>query len=290
MDNVGQAVSVTDPDGRAVYAAYNTEPQTVTQLSAVSKVQDTVGNPIKNHGFEESTWPSSWTMSHSTYIRNDSSRRHTGAYSCKIETGSQDRVLSQVVSVSAGEVYTLSAYFSGTLNTAYMRVTNGNETIQTPAIEAGGTGWNRESLTFTTAASSITVAIVVPAGSGIVYVDSIQLEKGERPNRYNLIMNSDFTNGTTNYQQNYSVDCAVIDVADAKYEGARTSHPAMLDDKVYEMNGKLQGLTIKQVYLGGTAGDTYTFGAWAASNSVPLTMQRVYYGSSGSYHTVEYGA
>ncbi len=36
MDNVGQAVSVTDPDGRAVYAAYNTDSQTVTQLSAVS--------------------------------------------------------------------------------------------------------------------------------------------------------------------------------------------------------------------------------------------------------------
>ncbi len=43
MDNLGQAVSVTDPEGRAVYAAYNNEPQTVTQLSAVSKVQDTVG-------------------------------------------------------------------------------------------------------------------------------------------------------------------------------------------------------------------------------------------------------
>ena len=289
MDNVGQAVSVTDPDGRAVYAAYNTDPQTVTQLSAVSKVQDTVGNPLKNHGFEESTWPSSWTRSNTTYIRNDSSRRHTGAYSCKMTAGSQDRVLSQAVTVTSGEVYTLSAYFSGTLNTAYMRVTNGGVTEQTQAIEAGGTGWNRESFTFRAAASSITVAIVVPAGSGDVYVDSIQLEKGEIPHRYNVIMNSDFTSGTSNYTLNYGSDCAVINVANAKYAEARDTHPAMLDDNVYEMNGKLQAIKIRQTYLSGDAGDTYTFGAWAASNSVPLSDQLVYYGSSGSNHVVEYG-
>ena len=289
MDNLGQAVSITDPDGRAVYAAYNTDPQTVTQLSAVSKVQDTVGNPLKNHGFEESTYPSSWTRSNTTYIRNDSSRRHTGAYSCKMTAGSQDRVLSQAVSVTSGEVYTLSAYFSGTLNTAYMRITNGSVTEQTPAIEAGGTGWNRESFTFRAAASSITVAIVVPAGSGDVYVDSIQLEKGEIPHRYNLIMNSDFTSGTSNYTLNYGSDCAVINVANAKYAEARDTHPAMLDDNVYEMNGKLQAIKIRQTYLSGDAGDTYTFGAWAASNSVPLSDQLVYYGSSGSNHVVEYG-
>ena len=289
MDNLGQAVSVTDPDGRAMYAAYNKASQTVTQLSAVSKVQDPVGNPLKNHGFEESTYPSSWTRSHTNYITNDGSHPHTGAYSCKITTGTQDRVLSQMVSVKNGEIYTLSAYFSGTLNTAYMQVTNGNTTEQTPAIQAGGTGWNRESLTFRAASSSITVAIVVPAGSGDVYVDSIQLELGEVPHRYNVIMNSDFTNGTSNYTLNYGANCAVVNVANAKYAGARDTHPSMLDDNVYEMNGNLQAIKIRQRYLSGNGGDTYTFGCWAASNSTPLSSQLAYYGSSGSNHMVEYG-
>ena len=289
MDNIGQAVSVTDPEGRAVYAAYNTDPRTVTELTAVSKVQDPVGNPLKNHGFEESTWPSSWTRSNTTYIKNDSSRRHTGAYSCKMTAGTQQLVLSQSVSVSTNQVYTLSAYFSGTLNTAYLRVTNGSETVQSPAVEAGGTGWNRASLTFKTKSSTITVAVVVPTGSGDVYVDSIQLEKGEVPHRYNLIMNSDFTSGTSNYTLNYGSDCAVINVANAKYAEARNTHPSMLDSNVYEMNGKLQAIKIRQTYLSGSAGDTYTFGAWAASNNVPLSEQRVYYGSSGSNHMEEYG-
>ena len=288
-DNLGQPVSVTDPQGRAVYATYNTGDRTVTELTAVSKMQSTVVNLLKNHGFEESTYPSSWTRSTTSYIKNDSSRRHTGAYSCKIDAGTAARTLTQTVNVTVGQVYTLSAYFSGTLNTAYLKVTNGSSTVQSPAVTAGGTGWNREVLTFTAAASSITVAVVVPVGSGTVYVDSIQLEKGSVPNRYNLIMNSDFTNGTKNYTMNYGSDCAVVDVSDAKYAAARTTHPTMLDDKVYEMNGKVQGIKIKQTYQSGDTGDTYTFGAWVASNNVPHTEQKVYYGTSGSNHMAEYG-
>ncbi len=288
-DNIGQPVSVTDPEGRAVFATYNTASQTVTQLKAVSKMQMTVVNLLKNHGFEESTWPSSWTRSDTGNIKNDSSRRHTGAYSCKITAGSSARTLSQSVSVTSGQTYTLSAYFSGTLNTAYLKVTNGGSTVQSPAVVAGGTGWNRESLTFTAASSTITVAVIVPAGSGTVYVDSIQLEKSAAPNRYNMVMNSDFTSGTSNYTMNYASDCAIVDVANAKYAAARNTHPSFLDSKVYEMNGKLQKAKIKQTFLSGSTGDTYTFGAWIASNNIPQTAQRVYYGTSGSNHTASYG-
>lgn len=287
-DNIGQPVSVTDPEGRAVFATYNTASQTVTQLKAVSKMQMTVVNLLKNHGFEESTWPSSWTRSDSGNLTNDSSRRHTGAYSCKITAGSSARTLSQSVSVTSGQTYTLSAYFSGTLNTAYLKVTNGSSTIQSPAVTAGGTGWNRESLTFTAASSTITVAVIVPAGSGTVYVDSIQLEKGAAPNRYNMVMNSDFTSGTSNYTMNYASDCAIVDVANAKYAAARNTHPSFLDSKVYEMNGKLQKAKIKQTFLSGSTGDTYTFGAWIASNNIPQTKQQIYT-SSGSTTTKDYG-
>ena len=272
-DNIGQPVSVTDPEGRAVFATYNTASQTVTQLKAVSKMQMTVVNLLKNHGFEESTWPSSWTRSDSGNLTNDSSRRHTGAYSCKITAGSAARTLSQSVSVTSGQTYTLSAYFSGTLNTAYLKVTNGSSTIQSPAVTAGGTGWNRESLTFTAASSTITVAVIVPAGSGTVYVDSIQLEKGAAPNRYNMVMNSDFTSGTSNYTMNYANYCAIVDVADAKYAAARDTHPSFLDSKVYEMNGTSKAEKIKQTFLSGSTGDTYTFGAWIASNNIPQTKQ-----------------
>lgn len=287
-DNIGQPVSVTNPEGRAVFATYNTASQTVTQLKAVSKMQMTVVNLLKNHGFEESTWPSSWTRSDSGNLTNDSSRRHTGAYSCKITAGSSARTLSQSVSVTSGQTYTLSAYFSGTLNTAYLKVTNGSSTIQSPAVTAGGTGWNRESLTFTAASSTITVAVIVPAGSGTVYVDSIQLEKGAAPNRYNMVMNSDFTSGTSNYTMNYASDCAIVDVANAKYAAARNTHPSFLDSKVYEMNGKLQKAKIKQTFLSGSTGDTYTFGAWIASNNIPQTKQQIYT-SSGSTTTKDYG-
>ena len=287
-DNIGQPVSVTDPEGRAVFATYNTASQTVTQLKAVSKMQMTVVNLLKNHGFEESTWPSSWTRSDSGNLTNDSSRRHTGAYSCKITAGSAARTLSQSVSVTSGQTYTLSAYFSGTLNTAYLKVTNGSSTIQSPAVTAGGTGWNRESLTFTAASSTITVAVIVPAGSGTVYVDSIQLEKGAAPNRYNMVMNSDFTSGTSNYTMNYANYCAIVDVADAKYAAARDTHPSFLDSKVYEMNGTSKAEKIKQTFLSGSTGDTYTFGAWIASNNIPQTKQQIYT-SSGSTTTKDYG-
>lgn len=291
-DNLGQALSVIDPDGRAVYGAYNNGERKVTELKAVSKLQATVINLLVNHGFEDHAWPSSWDRSITANIDGEGSIVHTGSYSTVFTAHETVALtLSQSVGVTVGETYTFSGYFrSSSMIGAYLRITDGDTVIQSLPVQTGGTSWQRESVTFTASASSVTVAVVVPKGNGEkVYVDSLQLERGSVPNRYNMIVNGDLTGGTGAYTLNYGIDCAVIDVDNAKFAAARDTHPSFLDDSVYEMNGQMQNAKIKQTQNNGYAGETYTFGAWISSNNVPFTSQTNYYGSNGATHAVTYG-
>ena len=48
FNNAGQAVSIRNPEGEAVFMAYNSADRTKTQLAAVSKTQTTVFNLLKN--------------------------------------------------------------------------------------------------------------------------------------------------------------------------------------------------------------------------------------------------
>ena len=294
-DNYGQALSVIDPDGRAVYGAYNTGTRKVTELKATSKLQNTALNLLEDPGFELA-FPGAWTRSSSSYISKESTLFHLGYAGCKFTQHSKNPIsLTQTVNVTVGETYTLSGYFSSSaVNSGRLQVINGSTTLQSEPIVTGGTAgtdWYRASLTFTAETSSVTVGVLLPpaSGEGKLYVDSLQLEKGSMANRYNLLENGDFTEGTSGYTMNYATSCAVIDVDNAKYAAARDTHPSFLDDTVYEMNGNVDNkIRIKQQATRGKAGETYTFGAWIASNKAAQTSQLCYYNGSSS-HYVTYG-
>lgn len=300
MDNNGQAVSVTDPNGRAVFAAYGSSGQERTQLTAVSKMQSSILPLLKNHGFELDSYPKNWTRSNSdAIVTSEVAIKHTGYRACRMTASSSSaRTLTQDTSVIPGTAYTLSAYFTGVAG--YLQVTDGSNIYQTDPIKSQGSAgenWERGILTFTPQSSTVTVAIVLPAGSGKMYVDSVQLEKGEVPNRYNMIENGDLSLDVYGFDRNYTTHTSVVDVSAASFEAARTSHPSVtsadstLDSKVYQINadvGNSYHLT-QTIAVGGPAGDVYSFGGWSASNCFPLTKQNVYYGSNGASHVVEYG-
>ena len=279
FDNNGQAVSVRDSAGNAVYAAYNTDDRTVTQLSAVSKMQSTVFNLLKNHGFETtSSSGNPWTRSNTSYVTFASTYAHTGKYSLKmVSTASRMVNATQTASVTAGETYTFSAYFSGQAG-AKLQVLNGSDVLATSdsVMTAGTVGaeWTRGSVTFTvpSGVTSVTVKIELPSDSaGTVYVDSAQLEVGASPNRYNMIQNGDFSDGTTAWTTSSRISAST----DGVTTDSDASHPAAFSNSVYHITGTCdyQKYIYQAITVAGKKGDTYSFGAWLRSDSVPLTTQ-----------------
>ena len=279
FNNGGQAVSVRDPEGRAVFAAYNTAEQTVTQISATSKMQTTVFNLLKNHGFETtSSSGNPWTRSNTSNATFSSTYAHTGKYSLKmVSTSSAAISATQTVSVTAGKTYTFSAYFTGQTG-AKLYALNGSTEIAhsdpVPTFGTTGTDWMRGVVTFKvpSGVSSVTLKIELPKTSvGTVYADSAQLEVGSTPNRYNMIQNGDFSDGMTAWTASSHISSSTDGITTDNDD----SHPTEFSDSVYHITGTCdyQKYIAQTITVAGKKGDTYSFGAWMRSDSVPLTTQ-----------------
>ncbi|MBR4628780.1 MAG: DNRLRE domain-containing protein, partial [Ruminococcus sp.] len=264
FNDAAQPVSVRDNEGNAVYAAYG-DSQNPTKLSAVSKMQHTIVNLLKNPSFDNNS-TSPWTLSSAA----TDSKHHTGRYSVKLSTNGS---AVQTVSVTSGETYTFSAYFSGAA-TGKLQILNGSTVIaESDPVETygtAGTDWARGSVTFTAPSASIKVKLI-NAGTSAVYADSAQLEAGETPNRVNLLVNSDFSDGTNGYNtHNFGTGDTVVTTADS-------THPDQLSASVLKITGSYDQEYVSQtLYVTGKEGDSYSFGGWCASDSVPRNKQYDY--------------
>lgn len=281
LDTLGQPLSVMDPDGRAMYAAYNTGEQTVTQLSAVSKLQNTVINLLTNHGFEKSSSAlTNWAASNSDRIVVDSSARKEGFRSAKFKNATAELMLSQTVSVETGKTYTFSAWFKGE-GQGQVKATTGANTFVGDPVSVSDEDWTRAIVTFTATASTATVQLVVPANNGVIRADSAQLEKAPTPNRYNMVENGDFRNGVTEWDRNYTLHNCVGSLADAAYAAYTGNHPAALGNNVYCFNNSAHTGDFADEYVSqtipvaGQAGNTYSFGGWLTSTCPPQSVQRI---------------
>jgi len=284
FNNAGQAVSIRNPEGEAVFMAYNSADRTKTQLAAVSKTQTTVFNLLKNHGFDKKNPNDYWTKSSTSAVFTQT-HAHTGYRSVKLPSGTY---IEQSVSVNAGAVYTASAYFTGAAG-GVVQVLNGSTVIaqSDPAQTFGTTGsdWTRGVAVFTvpTGVSNIKIRIAQPqSASGTAYADSVQLETGETPNRYNMLQNSDFTDGasssddsdnSTGYAQNVVGDTAIPN--EIVSAAGDSSHPGAFSDQVLKITGSTGAIkhVFQSIQVNGKKGDVYSFGGWCASDSVPETVQ-----------------
>ena len=264
FSDAAQAVSIRDNEGNALYAAYG-DSQNPTKLSAVSKMQHTIINLLKNPSFDNSS-TSPWTLSSAA----TDSKHHTGRYSVKLNSSGS---AVQTVSVTSGETYTFSAYFSGAA-TGKLQILNGSTVIaESDPVETygtAGTDWARGSVTFTAPSASIKVKLI-NAGTSAVYADTAQLEAGDTPNRANLLVNSDFSDGTNSYiTHNFGTGDAVVSNTDS-------THPDQLSGSVLKITGSYEQEYVSQtLYVTGKEGDSYSFGGWCASDSVPRNKQYDY--------------
>ena len=186
------------------------------RLTSVGSTGMTAENLLRDGGLEsEDGWTNASTGSGSaaarTTITNDENRRHgTGGLNLYLPDGAGSgdaAAISRPVTLTAGETYTLSGYFSAS---SHLRWTSG---ARLEAVVQGGgaeqtvlltdarpsaaieNGWQRVTATFTAPAASCRIAFRMRGCTGTAYLDDLQLEQAEAASTYNLLQNASFEFG-----------------------------------------------------------------------------------------------
>ena len=186
------------------------------RLTSVGSTGMTAENLLRDGGLEsEDGWTNASTGSGSaaarTTITNDENRRHgTGGLNLYLPDGAGSgdaAAISRPVTLTAGETYTLSGYFSAS---SHLRWTSG---ARLEAVVQGGgaeqtvlltdarpsaaieNGWQRVTATFTAPAASCRIAFRMSGCTGTAYLDDLQLEQAEAASTYNLLQNASFEFG-----------------------------------------------------------------------------------------------
>ena len=225
FDNWGRTVSTytTNTDitrilgsSAASYTATAERSKQNNRLTSVGSTGMTAENLLRDGGLEsEDGWTNASTGSGSaaarTTITNDENRRHgTGGLNLYLPDGAGSgdaAAISRPVTLTAGETYTLSGYFSAS---SHLRWSSG---ARLEAVVQGGgaeqtvlltdarpsaaieNGWQRVTATFTAPAASCRIAFRMSGCTGTAYLDDLQLEQAEAASTYNLLQNASFEFG-----------------------------------------------------------------------------------------------
>jgi len=271
FDNNGQAVGVRDAEGHAMYAAYNTGDRTVTQLSAVSKLQSTTINLLKNGHFARSA---DWTLG--TGASYYGGYGYNGHRTMRLNASA---VISQTVSVENGKSYTLSAAVCGGSGVYLQIVPTSGSIITLNSASEGidqGDGWEKLSLGMKATYTGTVTVKVVNGGSAQAWVDYVQFEQSATPSRYNLVENSDWRNGTNQYYFNGNCGSSPSGLVDITGTAIDTTHPEILENHVYKIVGSsYNNYLYYNTQCNGKKGDTWTFGGWCYTEAPARTTQRI---------------
>ena len=219
FDNCGRTMSAVDDLGATstkytsnVAADNSSTGQYVEQNNKITSVSSStlpVDNLLKNHSFENGT--NNWYIQTSC-ISSDSSTALIGAKSVKMSssTTNNNTILYQYYTPAKTGEYTFSFYYKTTGLTgnsggirAMLQLKNSAEGTSTyiscPYIRESTNGeWVRASVTanVTSEISEIVAIIGFQYTIGTAYFDCAQLEYGPSANRYNLVENGSFTQGS----------------------------------------------------------------------------------------------
>ena len=271
FNDFGNTISVQDDEGHAQYSQYarNTDDDSgkANQLKLSSKLQNTVGNVLKNSSFENgskwSYWPSTVSVS------NVTTAAYMGTHSLLFTASEWSCLMSDPFTIEPGATYTFSAYVKGVSGESYMMLVNrGDMSAQQTTATSGSTDWHRAEVSYTnTTNSNITVCAQLFGVAGTqVYMDCAQVEKAETASRYNLVENGDFRYGITSWTK--SAGCTSTETSISA-----TSAAYELDNTVYKFEGdpSTQKHLWQRVQVSGEKGDTFVLSGWAKGDSVPIT-------------------
>ena len=271
FNNMGNLICIQDSEGRAQYTKYAKNDSDgsgkANQLTLQSKMQNTVGNRLKDSSFE--TGSLSWTTDDSPDVCSIvTNQAYIGQKSLRLKTSANCALTPGNFTIKPGETYTFSAYVKKISGNASLKILKVGTTGNSTSISATDTGWHRYQVSLQNNQSSNITACVqlVTQGAAEVYMDCVQLEKAATASRYNLINNGDFTHGEYGWTRGKYFEST---------EKAQTVSPSaapQLDNNVYRIiplpeKGKHLYQTVQ---ISGKAGDNFVLSGWAKADSVPF--------------------
>ncbi|MBR0510245.1 MAG: DNRLRE domain-containing protein [Clostridia bacterium] len=269
----GEAAAYTHNPG-------NTALRTANRTTDASRIQKSVRNYVRNPSLN-GTLNSAFSVYHSqaadtSTVTKDTTVGHYEKGSVKIYRPSTDVGLSvalqHITNLDAG-VYTASAFvttngssLSGAAPVLFMEVWSASNTYVARYKAEGITGtaaneWTRQTLTVNLSAGQwVKLEVGLNAsGSGTVWVDDIQFEKGAGVSAFNLLQNPEFKQSQTGWTSNGTTSIS------SEAPGGFTNSM-----KLTLSPGTAKNIS-QTVPLNSTAGVCFSVGAWVKANSVPLT-------------------
>ena len=264
FNNWGNTISIQDGEGRAQYAQYATDTNENgkgNQLTAASKLQNTVTNLFTDSSFETGLpWQSYPSSAHATI---STTQAYHGNISMEIDSEDATYLQGRSLAAIPGETYTFSAYIkllSGTAQLGFDGVGRPGSEVLTPSNE-----WQRVQVSYTAPLQgNYANPCPVVALTGHGYVDCVQLEESPTASRYNLIDNGDFT---------YTTGWTGTGLATGDGISASTEAASWLSGQAYKITGDPETAksVSQEVTVSGNEGDTFVLAGWAQGNAVPLT-------------------
>ena len=272
FNNWGNTIAIQDNEGRAQFANFASDDPSesgkANQLLLSSKLQNTVGNLLKNSNFEDNIV---WAAASDATRTITAEAAYLGSKSLKytkLSTKALGGIVSGGFPVKPGQTYTFSAYVKTGVQ-ANVWLSLGPDASQKSEILGAGIPWTRIQMSYTndTDADVTCYARVLSDKPGPVYVDCAQLELAETASRYNIIENGDFRYDSYGWIMSDYCDSN----EKALYNG-ETAAPE-LSKKIFQIVGDPQHkLRIRQeVPLSGVKGDTFVLAGWARGDGTPMT-------------------
>lgn len=239
-----------------------------------------VKNLLSNTSFEKNEIKFTNTENVNMAISNETSE--TGVNSLKATSSSNNQVLTQSIDVVKGNYYTFSSYIK---NTGNVRLTlsyidkNGSVVESQSELIKPSNEFERYDVTIEypeDATSNLTLKIILE-DIGTAYIDDIQLEDGEVANNYNLLENSDFSDGFTDWEVSAS-DNLTGDLLSTNDVFEVVSLPGDLKALKTKMNPAYNYSMEKTFNISGKGGDVFNISFWYKNEGLDTNLSE-YYGS-----------
>lgn len=233
-----------------------------------------VKNYLNNTSFESNSIDFSTTDTLNMEITNEISE--FGLNSLKITNTDTNNCVLQNINVPKGNDYTFSAYIKNSNNVkiALSYIDKNNELVENSSnIINSSEFFERHDVTInypSDAISELSIKIYL-LEVGTTYIDGIQLEEGEVCNNYNMLENSDFSNGLIDW---------IITAEDSKNFDSLLATDYFEIVNINENNDKALKIKMdpsvisrfeKKYYVNGKAGDIYNISFWYKNEAFPTT-------------------
>lgn len=200
----------------------------------------------------------------------DTENYFSGLRSMKLQNEIANKSIEYNVDVQKGKYYTFSGYFKGDIKTSISLsyINENNEEITSKEQVRNFNEFNREDVTiyYDENATSLLKIRITLEEIGVIYIDDIQLEEGEVANYFNILENSDFSEGLSDWTLSAGGQDSNID-ANNYMQIVNINEN---NDKALKINkSSLVSTGIRKKFdIKGKVGDLYTLSFWYKNDGV----------------------